>query len=154
MSKVGQNYSTLIGRDIGHCFLITGALLVIDSCNFGKTLQIRIKLILNCPHALRLKKHNKSWYNEYLTQKSEREMENKWFWRSWILVKVRWQFAGPTYCRSMGCCQIESCALCGNFVSCHAKFCLTIGSWHFGVHVCILLKYSSFQGEIFKWAQL
>ena len=63
-------------------------------------------------------------------------MENKWFRRSWILVKVRWQFAGPTYCRSMGCCQIESCALSGNFVSCYAKFCLTIASWHFGVHVC------------------
>ena len=57
-------------------------------------------------------------------------MENKWFRRSWILVKVRWQFAGPTYCRSMGCCQIESCALSGNFVSCYAKFCLTIASWH------------------------
>ena len=45
MSKAGQNYSMLIGWDRGHCFLITRALLVIDSGNFRKTLQIREKAI-------------------------------------------------------------------------------------------------------------
>ena len=71
MSKAGQNYSMLIGWDRGHCFLITRALLVIDSGNFRKTLQIREKAILNCPRALRLHIQSKSWYHERLTQKAK-----------------------------------------------------------------------------------
>ena len=32
--------------------------------------------------------------------KSVGKMENKWFWRRWILaIEVRWQFAVPKYCR-------------------------------------------------------
>ena len=71
MSKAGQNYSMLIGWDRGHCFLITRALLVIDSGNFRKTLQIREKAILNCPRALRLHIQSKSRYHERLTQKAK-----------------------------------------------------------------------------------
>ena len=120
MSQAGQNYSMLIGWDKGLCFLITGALLVIDSGNFGKILQIREKEILNCTRALRLHIQSKSWHHERLIQKA----------------KAKWKVSAvPTYCKSKRCCQIELCALSGTFVSCHAQFYLGMASWHFEIHV-------------------
>ena len=120
MSQAGQNYSMLIGWDREHCSLITGSLLVIDSGNFGKTLQIREKEILNCTQALRVHIESKSWHHERLIQKA----------------KAKWKVSAvPTYCKSKRCCQIELCALSGTFVSCHAQFYLGMASWHFEIHV-------------------
>ena len=100
MSQAGQNYSMLIGWDREHCFLITGSLLVIDSGNFGKTLQIREKEILNCTRALRLHIESKSWHQERLIQKA----------------KAKWKVSAVlTYCKSQRCCQIELCARKWNF---------------------------------------